>query len=72
MDWNNLLSPGVFAIFMVFTMIIVSIVASYWYKVSKVNSDNELKRDMLEKGFSSEEIERVVNAGNNNDDEEEE
>lgn len=71
MNWDNFLSPGVFAIFMVFSMIIISIIASHWFRISKVNSDNELKRDMLERGMSAEEIERVINAGNAGGDEEE-
>ncbi len=42
---------------------IVAIGGYFWYKASKRRSDNELKRTMIEKGMSAEEIERVLKAG---------
>lgn len=59
MDLSNLFSKEVF----VFMIPISAIICSFWYKISKITSNNELKRDMLEKGMSAEEIERVLNAG---------
>jgi hypothetical protein len=50
------------------TMVVVGIpvIANYWYKASVRASDNELKRSMVERGFSATEIERVMNAGDDN------
>jgi hypothetical protein len=42
---------------------IVFILATAWYKVERMKSANELKRKMVERGMSAEEIERVVKAG---------
>ena len=61
---DKLFEPNV----MIFMIPIVAIIACYWHKTAKVNSDNELKRDMLERGMSAEEIERVIDAGTNNED----
>ena len=44
---------------------IVAIVSTYWYKISKMRSDNALKERMIEQGMSAEEVERVINSGNN-------
>ncbi len=41
---------------------IVAIVATFWYKIAKTTSENELKRTLAERGMSAEEIERVVAA----------
>lgn len=40
----------------------IPVVASYWYKASVRNSENELKRSMVERGMSAEEIERIIRA----------
>ena len=56
---DKLLSPAILAMMIP----IVAIIAYYWHLTCKVNSNNELKRDMLERGMSAEEIERVLNAG---------
>ncbi len=41
---------------------IAGIIASFWYKAQKVQSDNALKRTMIERGMSVDEIERVIAA----------
>jgi hypothetical protein len=41
---------------------IAAIIASYWYKAQKVRSENELKRTMVERGLSVDEIERILAA----------
>ena len=41
---------------------IVAIIATFSYKTSKTRSENELKRCMVERGMSVEEIERVLAA----------
>lgn len=48
---------------MVFLVPIVAVVAYFWYEVSKTRSDNELKKRMIERGMSVDEIERVLGAG---------
>ncbi len=45
-----------------FAVPIVGIVSGVWYKIAKTQSDNELKRSMVERGMSAEEIERVMAA----------
>lgn len=41
----------------------IPVVASYWYKTVVRTSENDLKRSMVERGMSAEEIERVIAAG---------
>ena len=48
---------------MVFAIPIVFIVVSAWYKIEKMKSSDSLKRKMIERGMSVEEIERVIAAG---------
>ena len=42
---------------------IVAIAGGIWYQLERSKSDNELKRRMIERGMSVEEIERVMAAG---------
>jgi ABC-type bacteriocin/lantibiotic exporter with double-glycine peptidase domain len=56
--WNQ----NTLAVVGVFSVPIVAIVATYWYKLEQGRSDNDLKRSMVERGMSVEEIERVLNA----------
>ena len=42
---------------------IVFILVTGWYMVERMKSTNELKRKMVERGMSADEIERVINAG---------
>ncbi len=57
-NWNE----GTIAVVLIFGMPIVAVLAGVWYKIAKVTSDNELKRAMVERGMSVEEIERVLAA----------
>jgi hypothetical protein len=41
---------------------IVAIIGFFWYKTAKTTSENELKRTLVERGMSAEEIERIVAA----------
>ena len=50
------------AVAMVFSVPLVAILAGVWLKVEQTRSVNELKRSMVERGMSVEEIERVVSA----------
>ena len=42
---------------------IAGIIASYWYKAQQLRSDNVLKRTLVERGLSVDEIERIIAAG---------
>ncbi len=46
---------------------ISAILGNFWYKAQKNKQDNDLKRRMLERGMSAEEIERVISAGMEDD-----
>ena len=48
---------------MIFTIPIVAIIAGVWYKVESMKSITILKRKMIERGMSADEIERVIKAG---------
>ena len=41
---------------------IIAIIGVFWYKIAKTTSENDLKRRMVERGMSAEEIERVLAA----------
>ncbi len=47
---------------LIFGLPIVAVLAGAWYMVNKVRSDNDLKRSMVERGMSADEIERVLGA----------
>lgn len=59
---QSLLEMPQFAILMAMAVPIVAIVTGAWYKIHKVRSENELKRSLVERGASVEEIERVLAA----------
>ena len=62
--WDKIIqNPESIGLIMVFSIPIVAIVAYYWHEVVKNRSDNEVKKSMLERGMSAQEIERVMNAG---------
>ena len=46
-----------------FSVPLAVIIGSAWYKMNKVRYENELKRSMVERGMSVDEIERVMAAG---------
>ena len=46
-----------------FAVPLAVIIGSAWYKMNKVRYENELKRSMIERGMSADEIERVIAAG---------
>ena len=47
----------------VFSVPVVTIIGGVWYKIERAKSDNELKRRMVERGMSVEEIDRVMASG---------
>jgi ABC-type bacteriocin/lantibiotic exporter with double-glycine peptidase domain len=56
--WNQ----NTLAVVCVFAVPIVAIVAGVWAKVEARKSDNDLKRSMVERGMSADEIERILAA----------
>ena len=62
------LDTGTLTILLIFGLPIIAVIAYYCYKVAKINSDNELKRRLVERGLSVDEIERIINAGTEKDD----
>ena len=46
-----------------FLVPMVGIIAHYWHKTQKVQSDNTLRREMVARGMSVDEIERIMAAG---------
>ena len=46
-----------------FAIPLAAIIGSAWYKMNKVRYEIDLKRSMVERGMSAEEIERVMAAG---------
>jgi len=48
------------AVLMVFSVPIVAIIAGAWVGIERMRSQNDLKRSMVERGMSVEEMERVL------------
>ncbi len=67
-DWNTLLQQpdalGMLIGLGSMTIIILGVtIAVQWRKVQQAKYNAELKERMIERGFTAEEIERVINAG---------
>jgi hypothetical protein len=45
-----------------FSIPLVTIIGGIWYQLERTRSRNELKRSMVERGMSADEIERVLAA----------
>lgn len=60
--WHSLFQMPQLAIVLGGLIPVVGIVAYYWFKGQKVRSENLLKRTMIERGMSADEIERVLAA----------
>jgi hypothetical protein len=58
MVWNT----GTIFWVCVFSVPVAGIVMDSWAKIERTRSDNDLKRSMVERGMSAEEIERVISA----------
>jgi NADH:ubiquinone oxidoreductase subunit 3 (subunit A) len=62
--WEKIFSnTGNIVVVMAMSIPIIAVVGYYWSEVLKNRSNNELKRSMLERGMSAQEIEQVINAG---------
>lgn len=55
-------SPDTLFVLGMFAVPVTAIVCGAWYKIAKTTSDNELKRSMVERGMSADEIERIMAA----------
>jgi len=60
--WQRIFEVPQITIIMGSLIPIAGIVAFYWYKAQKVRSGDELKRTMVERGLSADEIERIMAA----------
>jgi hypothetical protein len=56
-------NPGIVAVIMIFAIPIIAIVSYYTHVGFKTRSNNELKKSMVERGMSAEDIETVIHAG---------
>jgi hypothetical protein len=56
-------NPGNIVIVLAMSIPIIAVVGYYWSEVLKNQSNNDLKKSMLERGMSAQEIEQVMNAG---------
>lgn len=61
--WDSIFRLPQLPIIMGCLIPIAAIVGNFWYKAHKDKQDHDLKRRMLERGMSAEEIERVISAG---------
>ncbi len=61
--WQSIFGMPQIAIVMGCLIPISSIAFGYWFKAQKVQSENRLKKSMVERGMSAEEIERILAAG---------
>lgn len=52
---------------LIFGLPVVTIISGVWWKISKHQADTELKRSMIERGMSADEIEKVLAAGRGKD-----
>lgn len=62
--WQVIFGMPQIAIIMGCLIPIVSVIANYWFKAQKTQSENVLKRTLVERGLSASEIERIMAAGN--------
>ena len=65
---SQLFEPETLVILLLFGLPVFTVIGHYCHKISKTNSDNELKRRLVERGLSVDEIERIINAGTCKDD----
>ena len=61
------LEPEVLGILAVFGLPLAIVIACLCHSIAKINSNNELKRRLVDRGFSVDEIERIINRGTDED-----
>ena len=62
-DWNLLLGPPTIFGLGGIVLAIVAVVAPQWRRVQQTTILAKLTRDMLDRGFTAEQIERILEAG---------
>ena len=67
-DWNMLLAdPGLLLVFAVWAIVggvvLGTIIAIQWRKVEQTKAEAKLKQQLTERGFTADDIIRVINAG---------
>jgi hypothetical protein len=65
--WDKLFTPGVIFWVAIAAIVIVPWVFYYWRQMKQDQHDAELKRDMIARGMSAEEIERILAAKSTKD-----
>lgn len=68
-DWGTLIQPQNMVTFAVIggcTIAILAISLGTWATVKKHEQDVQLKRDLVEKGFSADEIDQIVKSKSKN------
>ncbi len=58
MNWDT----GTWSVVLIFSIPIIAIITEAWVRVERSRSENDLKRSMVERGMSVDEIERVMNS----------
>jgi hypothetical protein len=62
--WEKIFSNiGNIVVILAMSIPIIAVVGHYWSEVLKNRDNNQLKKSMLERGMSAQEIEQVINAG---------
>lgn len=66
-DWNQFLNGDIFALVLCLSIgglvSVIAIVARHWKQVRVAESEAGLKMRMIERGFSAEQIDKVLRAG---------
>ena len=58
--WQGIFEMPQIAVIMGCLIPIAGMIAGYWYKAQKVRSEHELKRTLVDRGLSVDEIERII------------
>ena len=62
-DWGELLEMPTLIFLVGGVIAVTAIVATQWRQAQKTSDNARLKEQMIQRGFSADEIERVINAG---------
>jgi len=60
--WSRMFEMPQIAVVMGCMIPIVGVITVFWFRVQKVRAETELKRQLVERGLSADEIERIVTA----------
>ena len=62
-DWSQLLRMPTLVFVVGSVIAVIAIVLPHWRRVREVEAASRLKQKMVDRGFSADEIERVLSAG---------